>query len=189
LELKEINYESTKEGFTAWMKSKCSIEDVEDMVSYLNKYLTIRISNPTELFSLIESTEKGKRHFCMGIRDLLKYYEAFSLMDEESLIKYRKVVKIPKTNTDNYIPEDDKVILAFRKVEDERYKILFKLLVYSGIRLREAVYLLNNFNVERVIINDTIAKYPLSLERKTKRVFYAYMPKEFTNEVEQIDLY
>ena len=71
------------------MKSKCSIEDVEDMVSYLNKYLTIRISNPTELFSL----------------------------------------------------------------------------------------------------NDTIAKYPLSLERKTKRVFYAYMPKEFTNEVEQIDLY
>jgi len=38
-------------------------------------------------------------------------------------------------------------------------------------------------------LNDTIAKYPLSLERKTKRVFYTYMPKEFTNEIEQIDLY
>jgi len=166
----------------------CSIEHAEAMVSYLNRYLTMPISNHIELFSLIERVEKGKRHFCMGIRDLLKYYEAFSLMDEESLIKYRKVVRIPKTNIDNFIPEDEKVILAFRKLNDERYRILYKLLVFSGIRLKEAVYLLNNLDEERIITNGEIAKYPLSLERKTKRAFYAYMPKEFVSEVERIDL-
>jgi len=183
-----IDFKKAKEGFSTWMRAMCSIEHAKVMVSYLDKYLTMPISNQLDLFALIETVEKGKRHLCMGIRDLLKYYEAFSLMDDESLTKYRKVVKIPRTNTDNFIPEDEKVILAFEKVEDERYRILFKLLAFSGIRLKEAVYLLNNLDEERIITNGEIAKYPLSLERKTKRVFYAYMPKEFVNEVERMDL-
>jgi intergrase/recombinase len=158
------------------------------MVKYLDRYLTTKVSNPRQLFELIGTVEKGKRHFCMGIRDLLKYYETFSLMDEASLIKYRKVVKIPRTNIDNYIPEDEKVVLAFGKVNDERYKILFKLLAFSGIRLREALYLLNHFDTERVILNKEIAKYPLGLERGTKRVFYAYIPKQFSEEIKRADL-
>ena len=40
------------------MNSRCSIEHVEDMVSYLNKYLTIRISNPTGLFPLNDTIAK-----------------------------------------------------------------------------------------------------------------------------------
>ena len=95
-------------------------------------------------------------------------------------------MKLPKTNTDNFIPEDDKVISAFNRVGDERYKILFKLRAFSGIRLREAVYLLNNFDEKRVITNNEFAKYPLSLERRTKRVFYAYIPKDFTSEIKRI---
>ena len=170
------------------MKERCSIGHTDDMVKYLDRYLTTKVSNPRQLFELIGTVEKGKRHFSMAIRDLLKYYEAFSLMDEASLIRYRKVVKIPKTNIDNYIPEDEKIILAFKKVSDTRYRILFKLLAFSGIRLREALYLLNHFDTERVILNKEIAKYPLGLERGTKRVFYAYLPKKFANEVKRMDL-
>jgi len=81
-----------------------------------------------------------------------------------------------------------KIILAFEKVNDERYRMLFKLLAFSGIRLREALYLLNYFDAERVIPNNQIAKYPLGLERGTKRVFYAYLPKKIANEVKRMDL-
>jgi len=49
--------------------------------------------------------------------------------------------------------------------------------------LREAVYLLNNFDKGRLILNEKIAKYPLSLDRGTKRSFYVYMPKEFAMEL------
>jgi intergrase/recombinase len=183
-----IDYSKDRKNFIIWMKERCSTEHADDMVKYLDRYLTTIIPNPRRLFELIGTVEKGKRHFSMGIRDLLKYYETFSLMDEASLIKYRKVVKIPKTNIDNYIPEDEKIVLAFGKVNDERYKILFKLLAFSGIRLREALYLLNHFDTERVILNKEIAKYPLSLERGTKRVFYAYLPKKFADEVKRMDL-
>jgi intergrase/recombinase len=183
-----IDYSKDRKHFIIWMKERCSTEHADDMVKYLDRYLTTKVSNPRQMFELIGTVEKGKRHFCMAIRDLLKYYETFSLMDEASLIKYRKVVKIPRTNIDNYIPEDEKVVLAFGKVNDERYKIFFKLLAFSGIRLREALYLLNHFDAERVILNKEIAKYPLSLERGTKRVFYAYLPKKFANEVKRMDL-
>ncbi|NOR78282.1 MAG: integrase, partial [Methanophagales archaeon] len=50
-----------------------------------------------------------------------------------------------------------KIILAFEKVSDTRYRTLFKLLAFSGIRLREALYLLNHFDTERVILNKEIA--------------------------------
>ena len=73
---------------------------------------------------------------------------------------------IQKTNPDHYVPEDSKVIEAFRRTKDDRYRIVFKLLVFSGIRLREAIHLFNTFNQDRLILNDKIAKYPLSLDRK-----------------------
>jgi intergrase/recombinase len=73
-----------------------------------------------------------------------------------------------------YAPAEVKIIFAFEKVSDARYRMLFKLLAFSGIRLRETLYLLNHFDTERVIVYKKIAKYPLSLKRGTKRGFYAY---------------
>ncbi len=53
---------------------------------------------------------------------MLDFYETFNLMGEESLMKCRKIVKIPRTNSDDHIPEDSKVIKAieaFKKFEGE----------------------------------------------------------------------
>ena len=74
-------------------------------------------------------------------------------------------------------------------MEDERYQTLFKLLAFSGLRFREALYLLNNFNRNRLIItNNSTARYPLNLERGTKRAFYAYVPEPFAVVLERMDL-
>jgi len=170
------------------VKLPCSKEHTDKLVYYLDRYLTKPISSSRELFELVSSVKAGKRHLCMAIRDLLKFYEAFELMGEDSIMKYRKVVKIPRTNSDDYIPEDSKVIETFRKMEDERYRLVFKLLAFSGIRLREAVYLVNNFDRNKLILNEKIAKYPLSLNRKTKRSFYAYMPRNFALELKRLDI-
>jgi len=154
--------------FIKWLKANYSEQYVKDIISYLDRYMEEVVNDQMELFKIINSVKKGKRQLCLGIRALLNFYETFNLMSEESLMKYRKVVKIPRTNSDDYIPEDSKVIEAFKKFEDERYRILFKLLAFSGIRLKEAIYLLNSFNKDRLILSDKIAKYPLSLDRKTK---------------------
>jgi intergrase/recombinase len=188
LERHFLDYKKDKKAFEKWMKARCSSEHVDSLLSYLDKYLSEPISNPRRLFELIEDVVKGKRQFSMGVRDLLKYYEAFSLMDEAELLKYRKVVKIPRTKVDNYVPDDHRVISAYRLVNEEKYKILFKLLTFSGIRLKESIYLLNIYDADKVITNDSIARYPLNLERGTKRVFYAYMPEEFSKKISRLEL-
>lgn len=158
------------------------------MTHYLDRYLTETIRDPVQLFKRIESAKNGKRHFCMAIRDLLKFYEAFSLMDEGSILKYKRVVRIPQTNVDDYVPETEKVISAFQSIEDKRYRLVFKLLAFSGIRLTEAEYLFRHFSAARIITNAEITRYPLHLDRKTKRAFYAYFPSAFAPELKQMEL-
>ena len=168
------------------MLSKCSEKHAYYITLYLNRYLTEPIRDPMQLFKQIESVEKGKRYFCLAIRDLLNFYEAFSLMDEVSLHRYRKVVRIPPTRVDDYIPETEKVVSAFKEIEDKRYRLFFKLLAFSGIRLTEAFYLFTHFDQDRIITNRAVARYPLHLDRKTKRVFSAYMPEVFASELQKM---
>jgi intergrase/recombinase len=89
-------------------------------------------------------------------------------MNDEILTKYHKIVKIPKANQDEYVPNNSKVIKAFRKFRDEKYKLLFKLLAFSGIRLRGSLHLLRTFDPNKLITNEKIAKYPLGLDRICK---------------------
>jgi len=149
------------------------------------------ISNPMELHELINSVEKGKRHLCVAIRNLLNFYEVFEMMSEESINKFRKVVKIPKTGVDEYIPQTDEIIDLYRRIEDERYKITFKLLMFSGLRIRHAVTLLNNYNPKRVMVSElhpNVARYPLFIDQKSKKAYLAYMPVEFVKELKAVNV-
>jgi intergrase/recombinase len=124
----------------------------------------------------------------MAIRDLLKYCDTFQLMSEDSIARYRKIVKLPQTNADLFIPSDDQVISAFRSITDGRYIVFYKLLVFSGLRLREAVFMLNTFDRTRLQVNGNTAKYLLNLVRGTKRVYFAFMPDTFAQQLEKIKM-
>jgi hypothetical protein len=70
-----IDYEKAKEGFAILIKLTVSAEHADDMIYHLEKYLTEPISNQSYLLLLTGSIEKNRRHFCIAIRDLMKYYE------------------------------------------------------------------------------------------------------------------
>ena len=139
--IEPIEYAKVRENFIKWMKENYSENYTRSVTYYLDKYFRRKIRNQMEILEILKSAEKGKRHLCLGIRVLLNFHEAFNLMSEESLAKYRKVVKIPRTKSDDYVPEDEKVIETFRRIEDERYQLVFKLLAFSGIRVIEACLL------------------------------------------------
>ena len=80
------------------------------------------------------------------------------------------------------------VIEAYRKIRNEKSKIVFKLLAFSGIRVVEDSKLLSEFDEFKLMINGNIAKYPLSMLRGTKNVYYAYMPKNFALELRKIKI-
>jgi intergrase/recombinase len=184
----KIDYEAIKTEFTAWMRSRCSEGHVKSMVSYLNRYVLKPITTPEELFKLINNVERGKREVCMAIRDILKYCDTFQLMNEDSIARFRKVIKLPQTNADLFIPSDDQVISAFRSITDERYITFYKLLVFSGLRLREAIFMLNTFDSSKLQVNGNLTRYPLNLVRGTKRVYYAFMPTTFAQQLRKVEM-
>ncbi len=161
------------------MAEKCSKGYVKQITSYLDKYLTQPIKTPEQLLHILSNVIGGKRHFIAGLRNLLNYYEILNNVNPGQLASYRKILKMPKTNPDNYIPETEQILSTYKQIEDERYKMLFRLLTYSGLRLKETVYLLKNYDCNKLIANSSIAKYPLSLIRGTKHSYYAYMPRHF----------
>ncbi|MCD6188812.1 MAG: hypothetical protein J7J97_01255, partial [Thermococcus sp.] len=182
----KIEYDKVRNEFKKWL-GKYSKKYADTVLRYLDKHLSGRtIQNQKDVFELINSVKKGKRHLCYSLRALFNFLEEFELADKEFLDRLRKVVKIPRPNPDNYIPSDEKVIRTYNKIKNEETKIVFELLAFSGIRIVEAAKLLSNFDKSKLMINGNAAKYPLSMLRKTKNVYYAYMPKDFALELRKI---
>ncbi|WP_084684324.1 integrase [Thermococcus litoralis] len=60
---------------------------------------------------------------------------------------------MPKAGSDNYVPSDEEVLNAYRKIKKEETKMIFKLLAFSEIRIVEASALVSNFE-DSNLLND-----------------------------------
>ena len=178
-----LNYSVIRESFTSWLRANYSEGYTLDCLSYLDKHLIESVASPKDLVAIENGIEHGKRHFCLAIRALLNYLEATSIIDEDSLFRYRKAVRVPKTGSDDFIPDVDEVIETYQKITSESYRLLYKLILYSGIRLVEAVHILTTYDRGNLMVNGRIAKYSLNMVRGTKRAIYAYVPLGFSREL------
>jgi len=184
-----IEYDKWRNQFKKWLKERVSEKYAKDLISYLERYLSSRtIRDPYELLDLLNKVKNGKDKLTKAIRNLLNFYETFEIIPVEIIEKYRKIVKIPRSGIDGYVPSDEEIVKIYKMIDDERYKILYKILAFSGIRLIEGEEMLRNYDESRLQVNGKVAKYPIMLDRRTKKVFYAFFPSEFTNELKRINI-
>ena len=97
-------------------------------------------------------------------------------------------MKVPRSGIDGYVPSDEEIVKIYKMIDDERYKTLYKLLAFSGIRLIEGDEILRSYDRSKLQVKGKVAKYPIMLDRRTKRVFYAFFPSEFANELKRINV-
>jgi len=77
--------------------------------------------------------------------------------------------------------------LIEEKWNDETTTNIYKLLVYSGMRLEHAVRMLEEFNRSKLIVENDVAMYPLdSVGKGNKKVYFAFMPEDFAKELEPV---
>ena len=55
-------------------------------------------------------------------------------------------MKVPRSGIDGYVPSDEEIVKIYKMIDDERYKTLYKLLAFSGIRLIEGEELLRSYD-------------------------------------------
>ena len=183
-----LPYGEYAERFHTWLWNKHGKRHAYTMVYNAKRYFPPFIEDQFKLKELLDNTKPGKRSLALAIRNLLNYFEEFNVITEEDLHRYRKVVKVPKTGTDDYVPTTASVVEAYTRFSNPVYQLAFKVMLYSGIRPIEAVQFLHVYDRGRLMVEGNVAKYPLSMDRGTKRVLYCYLPTSFVEELRQCEV-
>jgi len=96
---------------------------------------------------------------------------------------------VPKTGADPEYPPTQEIVRGYQILKREELRLLYCVLLYSGIRVVEGVHMLKNFDPSSLIrINGKAYRYPINWERGTKRVFFAYLPGFFVPSLRKADL-
>ncbi len=155
-------------------KKRISEETLKDYINAINRHLITGITEPKQI------PMRGKV-FAKALRNFLNFLESEYYMDELngfSLSLWRKHIPIRSMSkrgekifvTDKDIKEA--LSLIKEKWNDHATITLFKLLVFSGIRLEHGWRLLKSFDKRKLLVEDRIAMYPIEGIAKGKKKGY-----------------
>ncbi len=180
-----LNWLQNKPQFQEWLLSEGYSEAyTKDVLSYLQRYVTA-ISEPFDIISLFSKIKKGKRHLVLALRTLFNFYEAIGV-EKEYLDCLRKALPKVTCGVDLKIPSEEKIIASLRKLPEAplKYQALFNLLLDSGLRLVEAVELINHFNEAEGI--NGFFRCELSMFRGEKQAYYGHFSEHTLNLIKQV---
>jgi len=82
---------------------------------------------------------------------------------------------IPRSRADRKVPGVNTVKDALNRIDRFDIRIVYDVLVWSGLRLRHAVMLLNNLDEFNVVELDGYYRVDLEIESKTKKASVAHL--------------
>ncbi|MCE4601273.1 MAG: hypothetical protein F7C38_06900 [Desulfurococcales archaeon] len=145
-------------GFYKWCTQHASGKVCSGYLSYLQKPL-----NPENRWSITA----WKRYW---------KYKCEVRHDKKACEKFKEI-KSKRSKSDLYIPSDQEVRESIERAE-QPFNTVFWVLAQSGLRLTEAAYLLSRIEEVRIVELDGFLRAELSLERGTKKAFWAYLTEK-----------
>jgi intergrase/recombinase len=174
-----------KERFEQWLQSEDYSHDFKtDVLSYLRRNVT-EIREPFDIVAMFSKIQKGKRHLVLALRTLFKFYEAVGL-DSAYLDYLRKAIPKVHCGIDLNIPSEDKILDSLRKLSRAlvKYQAVYHLLLDSGLRLAEAVELVNNF-MEAEAVNG-FYRCEVAMFRGEKQAYYGHFTERTLSLIKQV---
>ncbi|WP_297127658.1 integrase [Thermococcus sp.] len=176
--------------FSEWLSGQVSNSTAKDYLSVLNRFFgRYKISSFEDLRKALNA-ENYKRNLAKALRNFVKYLYLHDVISFELYEKFKAIIKIKKAGASRTFITDEELREAygyFKKHGRREELILFKLLLFSGLRLTHAIKVLNEFDRKKLTVLGNIAKYELFTHEGTKLAYYAYMPKELAEELFKSD--
>lgn len=168
---------SYQKEFTEWLK----IQSFTDIYTrqQLNKFKLLvgkSFDSPLALQKHISNITLGRKDLVMSARSYLNFCEQQQLLENELILKYRSVLKLEKSRQDVYVPSDNEVLDNFKLISDKELKLVYLVLVTSGIRFGECLEFLTSFDKSKFKVSSNIVSYNVSNLRKTKNINNIYLP-------------
>ena len=169
------------EKFKEYMKKDRNLDDgtIRDYMNYLQK-LNGKVIN----YDLYLEVSHNK-WMIKCIRLYLDYLYKRGEISWEELQKLKSIFKVKKRKIvkDHKINEEKLITVLY----DERLKpielLIFKLLIYSGIRFKEVIKLINEFDESKLECFEHHCRYPLFWWRGRKRCDWVFLPRDLVEEL------
>ena len=161
---------SMSEKFISWMKAKGFTKGLQkslenDLTKHFNGLV---LTSPQNIIDYISRMKTTSKYPILALRKYIKYLEEPGSLQSNDADNLRRVLKVKKFNPDIYVPTDEVVKQAYKKIKDVRVKLYFEILAYSGVRVTEMAKLLSEFDAKNLTKFDTYARYALNFKRGQK---------------------
>jgi len=183
----KVYYKQNKKTFKEWLFKRIDKKTAETYLYYLDKYLG-NVYSSKDMQELLINIESGRNWFVKAVRNLLNFAEERDDFTLEYLTKMRRVLKVQKTGVREVFITNEEIIEAYKHIKD-CVKAIFKLMVYSGVRLSQIYRILGDLDHSKFVIKNKITRYPIAeISKGEKKGFWVYMPRDFINELENVEL-
>jgi intergrase/recombinase len=170
-----LDYKATRAGFLEYVQSKKYIaRNARCMVQNLDRYVT-KVSDARDIIHIFTPLTDGQRHnLIKAIRACLNYLQIVCNVNKVQLDNLRAAIPKDKTCIDLKIPEEEKIIADLRAFggAEVKYRAIHSLLLDSGLRVVEAMYLVNNWTKPEKVGN--FYRSEIGMFRGCKQAYYAY---------------
>ncbi|WP_016730214.1 integrase [Saccharolobus islandicus] len=145
-----------------------------DWLNYLKKAIGKKLCDAEDVRRLW--TNGSQRKWKESLSRFFSWYERKYEADE-LIAKLRKgLPEKVKRGVDTYVPTDAE-ILKLRDSLPSQYADVYNVLICTGLRMTEVLYLLNNKDKLRVVDLGEFVRIHLDLMRKSKNALVCYLPK------------
>lgn len=112
------------------------------------------------------------RTLAKALRNYIRFLLEVERINEDLYTKLKRVIVIKGTKPDLHVPSDDEIRQWRRKTSsmEERYKLVFELVLWSGVRISEAIKVIREFDEEKLHIEDSYAYYELVGQEQRKKL-------------------
>ena len=126
-----------------------------------------------DIIRLFSEAKAGREHLWKGLRVLFNYLEIMG-SSKDFLDGLRKALPKIQNGIDLHVPDEESIMESMQKLSGipMGYDALYNLLLDSGLRLIEAINVLNEFKDAEKI--NGFYRIPIGLFRGSKQAYYAY---------------
>lgn len=184
-----IDYNSLKPEFEQWLKSRIDIKTAQCYISYLDRYVSNTvIESVDDLVEICLTVTAGWNWWAKAVRNLINYCVERRLIDKGLAVELKEVLKLKKTGFDTYVPSDESVRAVLEQCDRDDYRLVMKIVYYSGVRVTEALKMLAEFDSKRLHFVDGVGYYDLDWERGKKKSFKIFMPAEIAKQLRKTNI-
>jgi len=152
---------------------------IRDYLNYLKK-----LENEVLEYSLYLKIA-NHRWMVKAVRLYIDYLYRTERITAEEYQRLRSIFKVKQRRSVNpaKIDEEELILVFFHENLHLHEKLLFEILMFSGIRFSEGVKLINEFNESKLECFNEFCRYAMFWQRGRKRCDWIYLPKNLVEEL------